>query len=152
MHMRYKHHFQTKAPLSAVAAFHQQPGSMAAITPPPIGVEIHRSPTPLTDGSEMDFTLWFGPLPIHWSARIEDVSEAGFTDRQVSGPFAAWSHRHSFIKVDENTTEVVDEISLRLKAHLLWGLVGIGFMLGLPVLFAFRAWKTKRLLEKGTEQ
>ena len=96
----------------------------------------------------MDFTLWFGPLPIRWSASIEDVSQTGFTDRQLSGPFGAWVHRHSFVRLDDETTEVIDAITLRLKPHPLWGPVGLGFVLGLPVLFAFRGWKTRRLLEK----
>jgi ligand-binding SRPBCC domain-containing protein len=120
---------------------------MGAITPPPIQVELHRAPAALSSGGPMDFTLWIGPMPIHWAANIEAVSEAGFTDRQLNGPFSEWVHRHTYVKVDEHTTEVIDQISLRLKPHLFWGPVGLGFMLGLPVLFAYRAWKTRRLLE-----
>jgi ligand-binding SRPBCC domain-containing protein len=145
----YTHRFKVNASLSSVAAFHQDPASMGAITPPPIRVELHRAPTPLSSGSNMDFTLWFGPFPIHWSARIEEVSEAGFTDRQLGGPFAAWVHRHSFERIDDTTTEVIDQITLQVKPHLLWGAIGLGFKLGLPVLFAYRGWKTRRRLEKG---
>ncbi len=145
----YLHRFRVNAPLSSVAAFHQQPASMGAITPPPIRAELQRAPVSLSNGGAMDFTLWFGPLPIRWSACIEDVSEAGFTDRQISGPFSQWVHRHSFLALDERTTEVTDQISLRLKSHLLWGPVGLGFRLGMPLLFAYRAWKTRRLLERG---
>jgi ligand-binding SRPBCC domain-containing protein len=87
---------------------------------------------------------------MHWAASIEEVSESGFTDRQLSGPFSKWVHRHSFTQVDDRTTEVIDQISLELKPHPFWGLVGLCFLLGLPVLFAYRAWKTRRLLEKGS--
>jgi ligand-binding SRPBCC domain-containing protein len=148
--MNYLHRFQVKAPLSSVAAFHQQPASMGAITPPPIRVELQRVPETLSSGGGMDFTLWFGPLPMHWAASVEEVSESGFTDRQLSGPFSKWVHRHSFTQVDDRTTEVIDQISLELKPHSFWGLVGLCFLLGLPVLFAYRAWKTRRLLEKGS--
>jgi ligand-binding SRPBCC domain-containing protein len=79
------------------------------------------------------------------------VSESGFTDRQLRGPFAEWVHRHSFAQVDEHTTDVIDQVSLRLKPHLVWGAIGLGFRLGMPVLFAYRAWKTRRLLEKGPD-
>jgi len=147
--MKYLHRFRVKAPLSSVAAFHHQPTSMGVITPPPIRVELHHVPATLSNGGVMDFTLWFGPLPIHWAASIEDVSESGFTDRQINGLFSKWIHRHSFIRVDDHTTEVIDQISLRLKPHPFWGLVGLSFLLGLPVLFAYRAWKTRRLLVKG---
>ena len=63
--MKYHHRFRVKAPLSGVAAFHQQQASLASITPPPIRVELHRIPEPFASGGVMDFTLWFGPLPIH---------------------------------------------------------------------------------------
>lgn len=145
--MNYHHRFQIQAPLSRVAAFHQQHTSMGAITPPPIRVEFQRLPADFS--GELEFTLWFGPLPIRWMACIEDVSDTGFTDRQVKGPFSEWVHRHSFVPVDDHTTEVVDRISLKLKPHLLWGPVGLAFTLGLPFLFAYRGWKTRRLLEAG---
>jgi ligand-binding SRPBCC domain-containing protein len=148
--MQYQHRFRVKAPLASVAAFHYQQASLALITPPPIRVELHRIPEPFAGGGVMDFTLWFGPLPIRWEASLEEISQAGFTDRQINGPFAEWVHRHSFIRIDDKTTEVDDRISLRLKPNLLWGAVGLGFMLGLPFLFAFRGWKTRRLLEKGS--
>jgi ligand-binding SRPBCC domain-containing protein len=148
--MKYLHRFRVKAPLSRVADFHQQSAGMSAITPPPIRVQLQRVPAALSSGGEMEFTLWFGPLPIHWVARIEDVSESGFTDRLISGPFSKWVHRHSFVRVDDHTTEVIDQISLQLKPHPFWGLVGLGFRCGLPALFAYRTWKTRRLLEKGS--
>ena len=148
--MNYLHRFQIKAPLSSVAAFHQKHTSMGEITPPPIRVEFHRLPADFSDGGELEFTLWFGPIPIRWTASIEGASASGFTDRLVTGPFSQWVHRHIFVQVDDQTTEVIDQIGLRLKPHLLWGPVGLAFALGLPVLFAYRGWKTRRLLEKGS--
>ena len=145
--MKYHHRFRVKAPVLRVAEFHGQAASMAAITPPPIIVKIKHAPPVLAEGDEMDFTMWLGPLPVHWRAVIEAVSGAGFSDRQLEGPFGAWVHRHSFAGADEGSTDVFDEVTLRLKRHPLWGPVGLGMVLGLPVLFAFRAWKTKRMLE-----
>jgi ligand-binding SRPBCC domain-containing protein len=150
--MRYQHRFRVGAPLAAVAAFHSQSASMARITPPPIIVRIHEAPPLLGEGDEMEFTLWLGPLPVRWRARMEQVSPAGFTDRQVRGPFAAWVHRHSFIAVDDHTTAVLDAIDLTISRRPLWALVGLGMWLGLPVLFAYRAWKTKRLLEQPRDR
>jgi ligand-binding SRPBCC domain-containing protein len=122
---------------------------MRVLTPPPIRVELHRVPPTSSSGGEMEFALWFGPLAIHWLALIEGVSDTGFTDRQLSGPFAQWEHRHSFVQLDDQTSEVVDRVTLQLKPNLIWGAVGLGFLLGLPILFAYRARKTCRLLEKG---
>jgi ligand-binding SRPBCC domain-containing protein len=142
--MNYLHRFQIKAPISSVAAFHQQHTSMGAITPPPIRVELHRVPARMSKGGAMEFTLWFGPLPIHWAASIEGVSESGFTDRQLSGPFSKWVHRHSFIRVDDRTTEVIDQISLRLKAHPCGSRVAWDFYWAAGAVY-YRAWKTRAL-------
>ena len=145
--MKYRHRFEVDAPLAVVAEFHAQSASMGAITPPPVVVRVHSAPSRLDDGDEMDFTMWLGPLPLRWLARIEDVSPTGFTDRQLSGPFRHWLHRHTFLPVDETTTAVLDEIELQLRPHLLWGLVGLGMRLSLPLLFAYRGWKTRRLIQ-----
>lgn len=128
--MNYTHRFEVRAPLAQVAEFHHRAASMVAITPPPIVVRIHRSPVVLEEGDEMDFTMWLGPLPLRWLARIENVSTNGFIDRQLHGPFAEWVHRHTFIPVDEQMTAVIDEIDMRLRAHPVWGLVGIGLQIG----------------------
>ena len=145
--MRYRHDFRVRATLADVARFHFRATSLKAITPPLIPVQLHDAPERMGDGDEMDFTMWMGPLPIRWEARVEDVSPTGFVDQQVRGPFEAWAHRHSFVAVDAETTEVVDEVEARLKPHALWGLVGLAMWLGLPLLFAYRGWKTRRLLE-----
>jgi ligand-binding SRPBCC domain-containing protein len=147
--MKYKHTFQVKAPLVEVADFHSRAQSMAAITPPPIVVRMNHVPSVLGEGDRMDFTMWMGPLPIRWLAQIENVSPLGFSDRQLSGPFKTWLHRHSFAEVDENITEVIDEITAELRPQFVWGLVGRLMWLGLPLLFAYRGWKTRRLLEKA---
>jgi len=144
--MIYRHQFRVNASLARVAEFHNCSASMAEITPPPIIARVHNAPAVLAEGDEMSFTLWLGPLPIHWLARIENVSPSGFTDRQLRGPFSEWVHRHTYKAVNDQVTDVIDEITLKTRFHPIWGLVGIGMRLGLPILFAYRAWKTKRIL------
>jgi ligand-binding SRPBCC domain-containing protein len=142
----YHHQFSVPASLDRVVEFHRRAASMAAITPPPVRVKIHHAPEVLADGDRMDFTMWFGPLPVHWEAQIEAVSSGGFTDRQVRGPFGEWVHTHNFIAIHKHTTTVHDEVHLRLRRHPYWWFVGLGMRLGLPFLFAFRAWKTRRMI------
>ncbi|MBN1372781.1 MAG: hypothetical protein JW987_12645 [Anaerolineaceae bacterium] len=144
--MFFRHRFQVHAPLSKVAEFHSQSAGMAAITPPPLIVQLHHAPPTLQEGDTMDFSLKLGALGIRWLAQIEGVTSAGFTDRQLRGPFAEWVHQHKFSAVDENTTDVIDEINLRLSRDPIMFFLGLGMRLGLPFLFAFRAWKTRRLL------
>ncbi|MCY4435835.1 MAG: cyclase [Chloroflexi bacterium] len=145
--MAFRHEFTIAAPRERVLQFHRARRSLAAITPPPIIVRIQAGPEVLSTGDELRFTLWLGPFPIRWHATIEAVSDAGFADRQLSGPFAHWVHRHTFIQSGENLTTVRDEIAYAYHRQFLWGLIGRLFVLGLPVLFAYRAWRTKRLIE-----
>jgi ligand-binding SRPBCC domain-containing protein len=67
----------------------------------------------------------------------------------VSGPFRKWVHRHTFVELDGHTTEVLDEVEAELPAPFAQKLVAIGMWLNMPVLFAYRAWKTRRLLERA---
>lgn len=145
--MNYTHKFVVDAPIADVIDFHSRSSSMGAITPPPIIAKVHSAPEILQDGDEMDFTLWLGPIPIHWLARIETVSPTSFIDAQISGPFAKWEHQHTFVARDDGKTEVHDEINAELKDNLLWKLVGLGMWSNMAVLFAFRGWKTRRILE-----
>jgi ligand-binding SRPBCC domain-containing protein len=149
--MNYQHRFRVQAPLQAVADFHSYPDAMAAITPPPIFVRVHETPPRVAEGQAMDFTMWLGPLPLRWQARFEDVTATGFVDRMVQGPLAAWSHRHSFVPVDDAQTDVVDELAVEVRRHPVWGPIGLGMSLNLPVLFAYRQWQTRRLLDRQSQ-
>jgi hypothetical protein len=105
----------------------------------------------VADGQAMDFTMWLGPLPLRWQASFEDVTATGFVDRMVQGPLAAWSHRHSFVPVGDAQTDVVDELAVQVRRHPVWGPIGLGMSLNLPVLFAYRQWQTRRLLERQSQ-
>jgi len=148
--MIYRHRFQVSASQARVSEFHSRAASMAAITPPPMIIRMNNPPDIVKEGDMVDFTMWLGPFPIRWLACIEAVSPSGFTDRQLRGPFAGWIHRHIFTTVDDRTTDVVDEVTLHLRSHPVWWLVGKGMQIGLPVLFAYRAWKTRKILQRFT--
>ena len=145
--MRYSHTFIIDRPQTEVVEFHRHPTALQGITPPPIIMRLHQAPDPLKEGDEMRFTMWLGPFPVRWHSTIEAVDRTGFTDRQLAGPFRRWVHRHEFLPAGEDQTEVRDKIVFALRPHLVWGLVGIGMALGLPILFGYRAWKTRQILE-----
>ena len=146
--MKYHHSFRVNAPLSEVASFHRLAASMSAITPPPIRVKVHKATSELANGDEMNFSLCIGPFQIHWLARIEDVSDFGFTDMQLRGPFQEWNHRHSFKPIEANITEVNDQVIAQVKSSVGGFLLGWSMWLGMPFLFAYRGWKTRSLLER----
>jgi ligand-binding SRPBCC domain-containing protein len=145
--VKYQHSFRVHTSLAVVAEFHSRSASMSQITPPPLIVRVHAAPARLASGNVMDFTLWAGPMPLRWVARIEDAAETGFTDRQVRGPFARWMHRHTFTRVTDEITDVNDRVEVALKRHPFWGPIGLLMWIGMPALFAYRGWKTRRILE-----
>jgi ligand-binding SRPBCC domain-containing protein len=146
--MIYRHSFEVAAPQSAVADFHRKSDSMGAITPPPVIVRVHSAPEQLSEGDEMAFTMWLGPLPIHWVARIEQTTPVSFVDRQLSGPFASWRHLHTYVAHDSEKTLVIDQVEAELSNHWWWKVVGMGMWVNLSILFAYRGWKTRRLLAR----
>ena len=76
--------------------FHARSDALVALTPPFMPMQLDASPSVLQSGDTMSFRIWLGPLPVRWTARIEHADPAGFTDRQLAGPFAEWVHRHTF--------------------------------------------------------
>jgi ligand-binding SRPBCC domain-containing protein len=145
--MHYQHSFRVHAPLERVNRFHHSSESLKAITPPFFFMSGIQALDQLSEGDEMAFTLWMGPLPVRWETRIENVNSAGFDDVQISGPFQSWSHAHRFKALENNTTEIIDQIEYRLKKHWFWGLIGSLMAFGLSILFGYRARRTKALLE-----
>ena len=146
---RYTNRIRLKAPLNKVVEFHSDSRALKKLTPPPIIVTFNEI-QPLGEQSVTDFTMWFGPLPVRWVAVHSDVdTRQGFTDEQVRGPFSYWRHRHSFIVVDEQTTDVVDEIRAEIGKGLGFGLLSRFMWLTAPLLFAYRARVMRRELERG---
>jgi ligand-binding SRPBCC domain-containing protein len=146
--MKYQHSFTVNAPLDQVSAFHRAASSLKAITPPFFFMSGLQAPAQLSDGDEMAFTLWMGPLPIRWEARIEKINPAGFDDIQTSGPFKTWIHTHQFEVIDPKHTRVIDDIEYSLRRHWFWGIIGGVMALGLPILFWYRARKTRTIIEE----
>ena len=147
--MKFEHRFQVNASQQEVAEFHSHTTGFKALVPPFTPAVIHSAPDPLVEGSILDFTLWAGPIPIRWESVIQDVSVEGFTDIQGQyGPYRAWTHRHNFIRVEDNITEVYDHVEASFRPHLLWGPVALGMWISLPLLFAYRKMQTIRHLEE----
>lgn len=167
--MDYHRSYEIDVPVDRVAAFHRRAESLRAITPPLLPMRFEGEvPEELVPGDELTFRTWLGPLPVRWRARVEELEwpaggageggdagepvsggAEGFQDRQLDGPFGAWLHRHRFTPLGPSRTRVDDRIEARLARHLLWGPAGLKMSLGLPLLFAYREWKTRRLLERG---
>lgn len=106
--------FTINAPLAAVSAFHHDTSVLKTLTPPPLFVQIHNF-EPLGEGSVANFTIWFGPFPLHYSVVHTNVDENGFTDTQVRGPLENWQHTHCFTAVNDEVTQVSEHVEYEYK-------------------------------------
>jgi ligand-binding SRPBCC domain-containing protein len=149
----YQRSFEVHAPLTEVAAFHDDPASLTGITPPPVRVTIERFDAPVHAGSQIVFTLHVGPIGVQWQAGIvEYAANRYFRDIQVSGPFGAWTHTHTFT-ASADVTIVSDRVEYQPPLGRLgkW-LDPIVVRPALAYLFRFRARKTRQLLEQHSRQ
>jgi ligand-binding SRPBCC domain-containing protein len=136
--------------IEKLIAFHQDPKAFTKLAPPPIFTQLHRDTrTSMTTG-EVEFTLWFGPIPIRWLARHEaGPTPNSFADLMIKGPMAYWRHEHIF-ELDPQGSGVylIDRVTLAHKA----GIAGMFTRLmfdGLPLrfLFFYRHLRTKMSLQ-----
>lgn len=149
---RYQHSFLVKATKEKVAAFHQNTQVLKHLTPFPITVQF-KQVEPVGEGTRTIFSLWFGPIPVKWEAVHHDFNPPdGFSDTQAEGPFDSWHHRHIFKAMDENHTMVIDDINAVFGKGLFAGIMSRFIWVTLPILFAYRTWKTRRSLEKTQTQ
>ncbi|MCI0560334.1 MAG: hypothetical protein MN733_17755 [Nitrososphaera sp.] len=55
----------------------------------------------------------------HWHSKITLARPYVYIDEMLSGRFKLWKHVHEFKKLDENRTEVIDEIDFELPYGIL---------------------------------
>ena len=146
----FERSFMVKAALREVATFHDDPISLAAITPPPVRVTIRRFDRPVRAGSQVIFRLSVGPIGVTWDGAIaEYVDQQYFRDVQNSGPFGAWSHTHTFV-AEADGTRVIDRVEYEPPLGLIGKLIDpILVKPSLAYLFAYRAKKTREILEQS---
>lgn len=124
-------------PAEEVFAWYQRPGAMRRLLPPWEPLSVVREAPGMADGSEAELRI-AGRWP-RWVLRHSDLRPPeGFTDTQVRGPFAAWSHRHGFESTEDGGTELTDEIAYRLPFGPLGGLAAPMVNARLRRAFAYR--------------
>lgn len=137
-----------KTTLDKMNAFHQDRAALSKLTPPPIFIQLHNDGRTSLTAGDLDFTLWFGPLPIRWLARHEEMpGKAGFAEWQVNGPLKYWRHEHIFEPV-EGGVALYDRVTLE-HAPGFKGLMTRLMFDGLPLkfLFFYRHLRTRRAVE-----
>ncbi len=146
----YEKRSEFNGTVEALTAFHKDPKVFSRLVPPPLFAQIQRDDrTSLREG-EIEFTLWLGPIPIHWLAQHQPgPTDTSFADQMVKGPMAYWRHEHIF-ESTANGTALTDRVTFAhhpglrgLLTHLLFD--------GIPLrlLFFYRHLRTRMALRNS---
>jgi len=82
-------------PVEALWAWHTRPGALERLMPPWDAARVVARSGGIENGTRVTLKVPFGPLRLPWTSEHFDVNPPhGFADRQISGPFAQWVHRH----------------------------------------------------------
>jgi ligand-binding SRPBCC domain-containing protein len=134
----------------AVFRFHESPDALTQLIPPGEPLRVEQPPTSLQPGTQVILTGSLFGLPLKWVAvHTEYEPPRLFADRQESGPFEYWHHRHHFLDDGTGGTILRDEIEYVLPFG------GIGRLCGgwlvrrkLAALFEHRHAVTRRAVER----
>jgi len=144
----FNHRFVVDASLEAVRTFHRDTSILKKLTPPPTFVNVHEF-EPLEEGSIARFTLWAGPIPLKWKAIHKNVTNESFTDVQVEGPAKSWAHTHTFERISNEQTAVIDHIEFEHHPGFNGLMTRFLFAnMNLKIMFRYRQWVTQRELKK----
>jgi ligand-binding SRPBCC domain-containing protein len=124
---------------SVVFEWHEQPGAIARLTPPWERVKVLEPGGSLLPGTRVVLLSRLGPIPLKWVAVHTEYDQPRlFADRQESGPFAFWYHRHLFLP-DGSGTLMRDEVEYEPPLGVLGRLLGRGLIEAkLERMFAYR--------------
>ena len=103
------------APVDALFRWHERPGAFERLAPPWERVEVVERTGGIRDGDRTVLRVGLGPITRRWVAEHRDYREnERFTDVQVEGPLASWTHTHAFRSLDDERAELVDTIDWAL--------------------------------------
>ena len=149
--LRYVKESRIKAAPGLVFSFHESPNALRSLIPPWENMKVVESAGSLRPGSRVVMRGRVGLFPIRWVAvHVEYEPPHLFADRQESGPFAWWYHRHLFLDDGEGGTILRDEVEYRPP----FGFIGRWLADGLirkklNRMFAYRHETTRSLIESG---
>jgi len=122
-------------------AWHARPGAFFRLIPPWESVRVTSTSGPFADGYRIAMRAKIlGPIGKTWTAELFDVQPGlHFRDRELTGPFAAWTHTHRMTPTGPETSILHEEIDYELPFGVLGRLFGSAMVRAkLEAMFAYR--------------
>ncbi|NNE46724.1 MAG: TIGR01777 family protein [Rhodothermales bacterium] len=143
MAQHFSYSSELEQPPAEVFAWHERPGALARLTPPWVPMRLE-SFEGIRDGDKARIRLGWGPLSVLWVAGHRDYTPGqSFTDDQLDGPFASWTHTHRFEETERGGCRLTDSIDFKLPAGSVGALAAGHVRTSLEAQFAYRHAITK---------
>lgn len=117
-----------RRPIEDVFLFFSMPENLAKITPKELNFRI-LTPQPIVmkAGAKIEYTIRLLGKKVHWVTLITDFEPPySFVDEQLKGPYASWTHKHSFEQTEDGV-RIIDQVDYAIPfgvlgelAHLLY--------------------------------
>lgn len=134
---------RVERPIAEVFRFFSDPGNLARLTPPSMGLEMELPVGEgMREGLEMSYRVRVRGIPMRWRGRITVWDPPRrFVDIQLWGPYRRWEHEHGFEEV-EGGTRVTDRIR-----YAVWGGEWVDRWVVRPEMERMFEYRTRRLQE-----
>ena len=145
---RFSHSFVVDSNIDKVWKFYTNINNLKVITPKRMRLEIIKSQDDLIqEGSE----CWIQAKLVtnsRWHSKITHLKPYEYVDEMQGGRFKTWKHLHKFKKINEDKTEVMDDIDFELPFGAIGALFESYVLHTLDKIFEYREKSTILALQK----
>lgn len=146
----FKHAFIVNSNIDKVWEFYTNINHLKIITPKKMKIKILKTHSEiLEEGAE----AWLQAKLIvdsKWHSKITHFVPYEYVDEMISGRFKTWRHLHKFNKIDDSSTQIIDQIDFQLHYGLLGNLFEGYVMRRLTEIFEHRKQATIDALRENS--
>jgi ligand-binding SRPBCC domain-containing protein len=116
---RFHHTFTVNITIDKVWEFYTDIAHLQVITPPHMQLRLLKS---TNQKLVQDSEVWLTGILLtrsNWHSKITSLAPYEYIDEMITGRFRVWKHIHRFRKIEDNITEVINEIDYELHYGLL---------------------------------
>jgi ligand-binding SRPBCC domain-containing protein len=146
----FKHAFVVNSNVDKVWKFYTNINHLKIITPKKMKIEILNTQNDvLEEGAE----AWLRAKLImdsKWHSKITYLKPYEYVDEMISGRFKTWRHVHKFNKINDTSTEIIDQIDFQLHYGFIGKFFEVYVMRLLSETFEYRKQATIEALQNDS--